>query len=214
MAEPHPRVVAALLLLTFGTGIVDAASVLGLHVFTANMTGNVVFLGFALAGNGIASVSTNLNALGSFMLGAVIGGRASKVISTRSVRLGFGVELALLSAATIVALVHADATTSLLVSLLGVAMGLRNGIVRKLAVPDLTTTVLTLTVTGVAADSSLAGGSNLRWQRRCAAIAAMLAGALLGAALVPRGLGIVIAAATLIEAIALVLLATADRAFA
>jgi hypothetical protein len=38
-------------------------------------------------------------------------------------------------------------------------MGLRNAIVRKPAVPDMTTTVLTLTITSLAADSSLAGGA-------------------------------------------------------
>jgi len=55
-------------------------------------------------------------------------------------------------------------------------MGLRNAIVRKLTVPDMTTTVLTLTITGLAADSSLAGEKNLRWQRRVAAILAMIRG--------------------------------------
>ncbi len=64
---------------TVTTGLIDAISYLGLgHVFTANMTGNVVFLAFA-----------------------------------------------------------------------------RNVTVRKMAVPDLTTTVLTLTITGLAADSHL-----------------------------------------------------------
>jgi len=62
-------------------------------------------------------------------------------------------------------------------------MGLPNCIVRRLAIPDLTTTVLTLTITGFAADSSLAGGDNPRWQRRGAAILAMLAGAAAGAAM-------------------------------
>jgi uncharacterized membrane protein YoaK (UPF0700 family) len=62
-----------------------------------------------------------------------------------------------------------------------IAMGLRNAIVRKLAVPEMTTTVLTLTVTGLAADSSLAGGDNPRWQRRGAAILAMIFGAFVGA---------------------------------
>jgi uncharacterized membrane protein YoaK (UPF0700 family) len=39
------------LILTFVTGVVDATSYLRLgHVFVANMTGNVVFLGFGLAG--------------------------------------------------------------------------------------------------------------------------------------------------------------------
>jgi uncharacterized membrane protein YoaK (UPF0700 family) len=58
-------------------------------------------------------------------------------------------------------------------------MGLRNAAVRKLGVADLTTTVLTLTITGLAADSRLAGGDSPRWQRRSVAIAAMLAGALM-----------------------------------
>ncbi len=51
---PH----AALLILTFSTGLIDAVSFLGLgHVFTANMTGNIVFLGFAVAGTpGLSAV--------------------------------------------------------------------------------------------------------------------------------------------------------------
>ena len=72
---------------------------------------------------------------------------------------------------------------SLVIALTAVAMGLRNSVVRKLAVPDLTTTVLTLTIAGLAADSSLAGGDNPRWQRRGVAILAMIAGAAAGAAL-------------------------------
>jgi uncharacterized membrane protein YoaK (UPF0700 family) len=64
-----------------------------------------------------------------------------------------------------------------------VAMGLRNAVVRKLAVPDLTTTVLTMTITGLAADSSLAGGGGERTARRALSILAMLAGALAGAIL-------------------------------
>ena len=63
-------------------------------------------------------------------------------------------------------------------------MGLRNAVVRKLGVADLTTTVLTLTITGLAADSRLAGGDNPRWQRRSVAIVAMLAGAFAGARMV------------------------------
>ncbi len=73
---------------------------------------------------------------------------------------------------------------SLVIALTAVAMGLRNSVVRRLAIPDLTTTVLTLTIAGLAADSSLAGGDNPRWQRRGAAILAILAGAAAGAALV------------------------------
>ena len=74
-----------------------------------------------------------------------------------------------------------------LIVLLGASMGLQNAAARKIAVPDLTTTVLTLTITGLAADSSAAGGSGSHAGRRLAAIAAMLAGALVGTALVLTG---------------------------
>ena len=50
--------------------------------------------------------------------------------------------------------------------------------------PDLTTTVLTLTITGIAADSALAGGSGSKAGRRLTAVVTMLAGALIGALLV------------------------------
>ena len=69
------------------------------------------------------------------------------------------------------------------IALTAVAMGLRNSVMRKLAIPDLTTTVLTLTIAGLAADSSLTGGDNPRWQRRGAAILAILAGAAAGASM-------------------------------
>ena len=52
------------------------------------------------------------------------------------------------------------------IALSGIAMGLRNATVRKLGVRDLPTTVLTLTLTGLGADSTLAGGSNPNWRRR------------------------------------------------
>jgi uncharacterized membrane protein YoaK (UPF0700 family) len=65
-------------------------------------------------------------------------------------------------------------------------MGIQNATARRLAVPDLTTTVLTLTLTGVAADSRLAGGPGGHPARRLISVAAMFAGALLGAVLVVK----------------------------
>jgi uncharacterized membrane protein YoaK (UPF0700 family) len=67
------------------------------------------------------------------------------------------------------------------IALTGFAMGVRNGTVRRLGVPDLTTTVLTLTVAGLAFDSSIAGGANARWRIRVAAISMMFLGAVAGA---------------------------------
>ena len=63
-------------------------------------------------------------------------------------------------------------------------MGIQKAAARRLAVPDLTTTVLTLTVTGVASDSRLAGGAGAKIGRRGLAVTAMLIGALIGGLLV------------------------------
>ncbi len=108
---------------TVTTGLIDAISYLGLgHVFTANMTGNVVFLAFA-----------------------------------------------------------------------------RNVTVRKMAVPDLTTTVVTLTITGLAADSRFAGGTSPRWHRRLLAVALRFLGAARGTLLLRRSLVLPLATAILVN---------------
>src|SRR5581483_5227517 len=87
--------------------------------------------------------------------------------------------------------------------LTAVAMGFRSATVRQLAVPDLPTTVLTMTLTGVASDSVLGGGANPRVGRRLAAIVAMLGGAAVGTLLIrvhlalPLVLGGILALATI-----------------
>ncbi len=183
-----------LLGMTAVTGMVDAVSFLALgHVFTANMTGNIVFLGLAIGGVASLSVSGSLLALICFAAGAVVGGRMTRKMipqnsgETLTHALVIETIFFFLAAAVAIGFVapyeEHKLTISLIIALTAVAMGLRNSIVRKLAIPDLTTTVLTLTITGFAADSSLAGGDNPRWQRRGAAILAILAGAAAGAAM-------------------------------
>ena len=195
------RLLSALALLTFATGLIDAASVLGLgHVFTANMTGNVVFLGFALVHAGSAAAADCLLALAAFLVGATLGGRlAAKGVSFTA---ALAVEVGILAVASAASWVPGGGPQIALVeiALLALAMGLHNASVRKLAVPDMTTTVLTLTLTGLAADSSLAGGKNPRWRRRFLAVALMLLGALTGALLLRCGLKWTIAAATAVAA--------------
>jgi hypothetical protein len=53
-------------------------------------------------------------------------------------------------------------------------MGAQNATARRPAVLDLTTTVLTLTITGIAADSALVGGSGAKAGRRLVSVMAML----------------------------------------
>ena len=178
--------------LTFVTGVVDAASYLRLgHVFVANMTGNVVFLGFGLAGAGGISVWASLTAIGSFLVGGVVGGRvASAVPHDRHRQLSVAVRLqaVLVAVAFVVAAAVGNGLGTsaryTLIALLAAAMGIQNAAARRLAVPDLTTTVLTLTLTGIASDSRIAGGEGARIGRRGIAVLSMLLGALAGGLLI------------------------------
>ena len=190
--------VTVLLGLTVVSGLIDAVSYLGLgHVFTANMTGNVVVLGFAAAGAPGFSVPHTATSLVCFLLGAVAGGRVGRRWGEGSrrtwARLVLAAEAILVGASAAVAFAapHATATVYALIALTAFAMGLRNATVRRLGVADLTTTVLTMTLTGLAADSRAGGGSGGRSPRRSASVVAMAAGAGLGAWLVlHHGLGI------------------------
>jgi uncharacterized membrane protein YoaK (UPF0700 family) len=190
-SRENTGLIVVLLVMTGVTGIVDAVSYLGLgHIFTANMTGNVVLMGFGLGGVSGISLSRSVIALFCFMLGAVAGGRMGRRLNSRQSRVsGLLVEAALLFVAAAISFKaggRTDANAAMLdgvVASTAIAMGLRNAVVRKLGVADLTTTVLTLTIAGLAADSALAGDSNPRWRRRCAAILCMLAGAAAGAVL-------------------------------
>jgi len=159
MTQPaESRLVGALFVLTVTTGLIDAVSYLALgHVFTANMTGNLVFLAFAVAGapaspsRGRRPPSVHFSPVpwpvapsrraaapdqrGVGRRGSCRGsGAAARCCTGRSDR----------HAATLLTgygIIVAD----------GSRHGVRNATVRSLALPDLTTTVLTLTLTGLAA---------------------------------------------------------------
>src|SRR3989454_10973942 len=187
-----------LVVLTVTTGLVDAVSVLGLgRVFTANMTGNVVFLGFAVVGIPGFSVARAVVSLVGFVVGAMLGGRLgvgmAGVARRRWLLTVAVVEAGLFFIAAWVAIGYDLLTFTpvptlyALIVLTAVAMGLRNATVRRLAVPDLTTTVLTLTLTGIAADSSLARGKKPRFRYRAASVVFMFSGAVVGALLLRLG---------------------------
>jgi uncharacterized membrane protein YoaK (UPF0700 family) len=186
----HP-LVRALLVMTFSTGLVDAVSYLGLgRVFTANMTGNVVLLGFGIAGSGGLPVVAPLVSLCAFLAGSAAGGMLAVTTGDRHVQhvaRALGIEIALVLAAAIVAAATdvrpGTFAAGAVIALLALAMGVRNATVRRLGVPDLSTTVLTMTLTGLAADSRVAGGSGEGSVRRGAAVLAMLSGAAAGALL-------------------------------
>ncbi|HEX9624505.1 MAG TPA: YoaK family protein [Streptosporangiaceae bacterium] len=178
--------------MTLVTGLVDAFSYLVLgHVFVANMTGNVVFLGFALAGASGFSISASLVAMAAFAVGALFGGRLSARHRDHRGRLhssAGAVQAGFLVVAVVLAVVGGSPPSSgyryALIALLGLSMGIQNAAARALAVPDLTTTVLTLTITGIAADSSLGGGKGSKAGRRLVPVATMAVGGLIGAVLI------------------------------
>jgi uncharacterized membrane protein YoaK (UPF0700 family) len=190
IADPdHGPLPAILLALTFLTGVVDAVSILDLgRVFVANMTGNVVFVGFALAGAAGFSLAASLSALAGFVVGALVGGRLvqREPARPRLIRAGIALELGVLVAALVVAAVAGDPLGStsrdVVAAAAAVAMGSQNSVVRALKVPDLTTTVLTLTLTGIASDIRTMPRHVL--VRRVLAVATMLLGAVVGALLV------------------------------
>jgi len=191
------------------TGLIDAISYLALgHVFTANMTGNVVFIAFAVAGVPGLSLTRSLTALVAFLIGALIGGRLAtrfaEPVRPNWITTALSIESALLLVATLAAIKFRDSSGSLfqlysIIALTAVAMGIRNATVRKMGIADLTTTVLTLTITGLAADSRFAGGSSPRWGRRLLAVIVMFVGAAIGTLLLRRSLVWPLATATFLS---------------
>jgi uncharacterized membrane protein YoaK (UPF0700 family) len=186
----HGPLPILLLVMTAGTGLVDAVSVLGLgRVFVANMTGNIVFLGFAVAGAPGFALAASVAALGGFLVGALAGGA---LVAARGLRRGHLLrDAALLEVVLLVVAVGlllgvtgtpGSGLASAVAALAAAALGLQNSAVRRLAVPDLTTTVLTMTLTGIAADVRSARRPVVT--RRVLSVVTMFLGALAGALLV------------------------------
>jgi uncharacterized membrane protein YoaK (UPF0700 family) len=197
----HP-LTRTLLVLTLTTGVIDAACYLGLgKVFAANMTGNVVLLGFGIAGSTGLPVVAPLVSLLAFLAGATVGGRMGAMLPPRETHLSRAmlIEVGLIGLATLVAIVFEvkpdHFSGDLIIGMLAFAMGLRNATVRRLRIADLSTTVLTMTLTGLAADSHLAGGEGRGNWRRSAAVWSMLVGAVIGALLLKADLALVLLAA-------------------
>ena len=195
MKDRHGPLPPLMLALTVSTGLVDAFSYLALgHVFVANMTGNVVFTGFALAGSAEFSPAASLTALGAFVLGALLGGRVAHRAHADRGRLlclalvwETGLVLAAYAIAQAAVAPFADGPRYWLIVSLGLGMGVQNAAARALKVPDLTTTVLTLTITGMASDSRAAGGSGGKAGPRLLSAVAMFTGALCGALAILHG---------------------------
>lgn len=183
-----------LLVLTAATGAVDGVSYLALdRVFTGNMTGNVLFIGFGLMGVQNIPVLNNLVALLAFLLGAALGSRVTRGDTGGAVRLpgsAMGV-FATVTAGTFVlagvwlALGRLGAAEMIIITgVLALLLGAQAAAVRHVGIRDLSTVVVTMTMVNLAADSRLSGGAGAAWARRVGAIVTMGLGALASAALV------------------------------
>jgi uncharacterized membrane protein YoaK (UPF0700 family) len=167
----HARSAPLLVVLTLVSGLVDAVSFLGPgRVFVANMTGNVVFLGFALAGVGGLSAPASAVSLAAFLGGALAAGR---IRGRRLLARVVGVQAGLAGVA-LVCQVYGAGRYAVLVPL-AAGMGLQNGVVRRLAVPDMTTTAVTRALTALAA--ARRGPAAVR---RALAVTVLFLGALIG----------------------------------
>ncbi|WP_062132270.1 YoaK family protein [Demequina aestuarii] len=194
-----------MLALTFSTGVIDAVGYLGLdRVFTGNMTGNVVILGMALTGVDGLPVLGPVLALVGFLLGAAVGGRTLRTFDagwSHKTTVLFSIVSAVLVASAITAAIESElphVLTFAITTALGAAMGLQAAVARHIAVKDVTTVVVTSTITGLAADS-FAGGEGLNfWKRRMGAILLIGAGACVGALLLQVDISVGMLASALI----------------
>ena len=189
-ANPAATHLGLMLALTFSTGVIDAVGYLGLdRVFTGNMTGNVVILGMALVGGTGLPVVGPAVALAAFMAGAAAGGRALRGIADawtprHTVLLGFVAAVITASAVPMAVLDEVPHAVALAVTAgLGIAMGLQAATARHIGVKDVTTVVVTSTITGLASDSVLGKGGGQPWKRRAGAVVLIMFGATAGAAL-------------------------------
>ncbi|MEU5211424.1 YoaK family protein [Streptomyces sp. NPDC020742] len=215
--------------LTVATGVLDAVSFLTLgQVFTATQTGNLLFLGFGIAGQGGLPVVATAVSLGAFVLGAALGARLESTLARYRkpwFPAALAAEAALLAASAAAAWESGPAKglppgrRYVVVGLMALAMGMRNVTAMRVATPDLTTTVATRAMTALVSGSRLGRDKRLGYgthaeNRRLSSVGAMFAGGLLGAGLI--GLGtrptlVILLVAVFIAAVALLVPGLSQR---
>jgi uncharacterized membrane protein YoaK (UPF0700 family) len=184
---------ALLIAFTFATGIVDAVSYLGLgSIFTANMTGNTVFLALAIGQRNLLSGVHSADALVGFAVGAILAGRVvgnakGLVVWPRTTTWVFVGELALLAVFNIGWFLVGGAPTGaalyVLIALSSTAMGMQSAAARYLAAPGIATNVITTALTGLMAETAALGIAGPIHRRWAAAVIALFSGAVVGGAL-------------------------------
>ena len=181
----------SMMVLTMVTGMLDAVGYLGLdRIFTGNMTGNIVILGMGVAGEDGLPIVGPLVALFAFVLGAALAG-----VTLRSAEPGWNVRvtviftmgtLGLVAAGVTLLVVDVEGNSPLgiaIASVIAVDMGAQALAARFLAVKDMTTVVVTSTITSLAGESFVGQGPGRLFNRRLWAILVLFVGAVVGALL-------------------------------
>jgi uncharacterized membrane protein YoaK (UPF0700 family) len=186
----HGPLAGILILLTLVAGDVDATSILRIdHVFVANVTGNVIFIGLALVGARGFSFTAPFLVLVSFLLGAATSARVLLNRTTHRGRIAHAACVVQLSDLVIVTVIYAirdhpdaDLRFALLVAL-ALGMGAKSALARAANVPGVTSAVVTTTLTGLASDAALGSSRSADFSVRVIAVVALLVGAVGGGAL-------------------------------
>jgi uncharacterized membrane protein YoaK (UPF0700 family) len=136
-----------ILLLCAISGVIDVLGYIGLsHVFTANMTGNIVLLGIGIGDARQVVLSNAALALVGFIIGIV----ATVFIQRKSGKsrsiLTWEFILFLLSAAVILLMPASGTVSSIILLILSTAMGMQTIAGRNLKIAGLSSTVLTSTL--------------------------------------------------------------------
>jgi uncharacterized membrane protein YoaK (UPF0700 family) len=191
-ATHHGLYAAGVFLLTGATGSLDAVSFLSLdQVFTGNMTGNILFLGFGLAGVDGIPVVNNAVALMMFVVGAGLaavvtrGGADTRTLPLSSVVI-LSVNAVVTSAVTAAWYALGGMTGVLAIAVTGVlalVLGAQAAAVARIGIREYSTVVVTMTLVSLASESRLFGGTGAAQSRRVLVLAAMTAGAAAAAAL-------------------------------
>ncbi|HTA37616.1 MAG TPA: YoaK family protein [Candidatus Acidoferrales bacterium] len=158
----NARLLVLLSAFTLAAGYSDAVAFFGLGVFTANMTGNTVLLGGALAARFVPhfqgtltlelpAVSILCFAAGACLAALVLRGETGRPPVRTMLVVGFAA--ALLVGAALLFTRNADARlTPLCVALLSSVMGLQSVVAVRLGVPGVSTTYVTGTLVTAVVD--------------------------------------------------------------
>ncbi|MCW3099638.1 MAG: hypothetical protein JWL77_5256 [Chthonomonadaceae bacterium] len=185
--------------LTFSSGAIDAISFLAMgKVFTAFMTGNVVFLGILMAGAGGPSALAVVVSIAAFSAGAYLSWRIVQPVSASEAagvwprRVTFAIGLSLIAhVAFLVVWMAVDGrqmpgVTACLLGCWAFAMGMQSAAVRSLHVDGVFTTAATATILFLAGDLAAWSATTVERRRLAGVLLALLLGAISGGWLVAR----------------------------